>query len=113
MTQTFPCPACGAPNQAGAGLDFMPCAYCGRNLTIPKRLRRKPLPKTEKNVEKTESSRPVEVEAANILRKSQPIAIRLWNLFALWTWLKWLIPTCFMIFAVLCIGFVIVLFAFS
>jgi len=94
MTQTFPCPVCGAPNQAEAGVDFMPCAYCRRNLTIPKRLRLKPLLKAEKSVEKTESNRPVEVEAANILRKSQPLAIRLWNLFALRAWLKRLIPTC-------------------
>jgi len=113
MTQSFPCSACGAPNQAEAGLKYISCMYCGTNLTIPEHLRIKSQPKVKTNFKKTESSRPVEVEAVDILRKSQPIAIRAWNLFAMWTWLRWLIPTCLTILIVLCVGFVIVLFVFS
>ncbi|MBL8051388.1 MAG: hypothetical protein JNM46_09210 [Anaerolineales bacterium] len=113
MTQTFQCTACGAPNQPEAGLMYMLCTYCGTNLTIPESLRIKSMPRVEKSFTKAETTRPIEVEAADILRKSQPIAIRAWNLFAAWTWLRWLIPTCLTIFIVLCVGFVIVLFVFS
>lgn len=95
---------------SGGRFGFYALRLLRKEFEHPKTLTSQAVAKGEKNVEKTESSRPVEVEAANILRKSQPIAIRLWNLFALWTWLKWLIPICFMIFAALCVGFAIVLF---
>jgi DNA-directed RNA polymerase subunit RPC12/RpoP len=98
MTQTFSCIACGAPNEPETNASRMACTFCGTNLTIPEHLRTKPQPKIEKNFKKTESSRPVEIEAVEVLRKSQPIAIRAWNLFAAWTWLRWLIPTCLTIF---------------
>lgn len=113
MTQTFNCIACGAPNEPETNASRMACTFCGTNLTIPEHLRIKSQPKVETNFKKTESSRPVEVEAVEVLRKSQPIAIRAWNLFAAWTWLRWLIPTCLTIFIILCVGFLIVLFVFS
>jgi hypothetical protein len=113
MTQTFNCIACGAPNEPDAGASRMACTFCGTNLTIPENLRIKSQPKVETNFRKAETSRPVEIEASEMLRKAQPVAIRAWNLFAMWTWLKWLIPTCFVISIILCIVLVIILFSFG
>ena len=108
MTQTFPCSACGAPNQPEAGLTRMACEYCGANLTIPESIRIKSMPKVEKFFTKAESVPSLNIDAPDILRKSQPIAIRAWNLFAMWTWLRWLIPACLTIFIIsiiLCVVF--------
>lgn len=113
MIQTFPCSACGAPNQPVAGAMRMACEYCGATLTIPESMRIKAMPKVEKSFPKTESVPSLNIDAPEILRKSQPIAMRAWNLFAMWTWLRWLLPTCLTIFIVLCIVFAIILFSFS
>lgn len=113
MTRLFSCNACGAPNEPEANASRMTCAFCGTNLTIPEHLRIKSPPKVETNFKKTESRRPIEVEAVEVLRKSQPIAIRAWNLFAAWVWLRWLIPTCLIILIILCVVFAIILFSFS
>lgn len=105
-TPSFPCPACGAPNDPEAGTTHMACTYCGANLTIPDLLRTQTMPKVEKAPSK---ARPVihpEIDASDLLRKAQPAAIGAWNLFALWTWLRWLFPTCLVIllvFFVLCV----------
>lgn len=107
MTQTFPCPACGAPNKPAIGQNFMSCAYCGANLTIPNHLRTIHRVTAE---EMRPKHRPVsnsEIEAADLLRKAQPVAIGAWNLFAMWTWFRRLIPACLalvIIFVVLCIA---------
>ncbi|MBC7878278.1 MAG: hypothetical protein H7Y59_14000 [Anaerolineales bacterium] len=112
MTQTFPCLACGAPNEPEAGLTRMACSYCGANLTIPEAMQIKEMPKVDKSFTKAESDSWVEIDAPEMLRKSQPIAIGAWNLFAMWTWLKWLIPTCFVLLMIGCIILAIVIFSF-
>ena len=88
------CPACGGPNQPVPGAAHMACTYCGVNLTIPEHLRTKASPRMEKKPTMTEPVQSPEVDAADLLRKAQPVAIGAWNLFAAWTWLRWLIPTC-------------------
>ena len=107
MTQTFSCAACGAPNDAEAGAIRMACAYCGTNLTIPQELRTKAMPKMERTASKAKPISIPENEAAKLLRKAQPAAIGAWNLYALWTWVRWLLPTCLVIFVIgtlLCIA---------
>ncbi len=104
MTDTFPCTACGAPNEAEAGQTSMACTYCGTTLSIPASLRTKAMPKVEKIPSKAKPVVGLEEEAPDLLRKVQPAAIKAWNLFAYWTWLRWLIPTCL---TILVIGFFI------
>jgi hypothetical protein len=72
----------------------MACAFCGAMLTIPENLRTKEMPKVEKIPPKPDPFQKLEKEAPNLLRKAEPIAIGAWNLYAVWTWLRWLIPTC-------------------
>ncbi|MBM4426760.1 MAG: hypothetical protein FJ031_05930 [Chloroflexi bacterium] len=104
MTQTFPCPACGAPNEPEAGSIRMTCAYCGANLTIPTPLRTKPKA-TAANLPPEQKAIPVpEIDAADVIRKAQPIAIGAWNLYARWTWIRWLFPTCLTIFILGCVA---------
>jgi DNA-directed RNA polymerase subunit RPC12/RpoP len=100
MTQTFPCSACGAPNEAEANTVHMACTYCGANVTIPENLRIKREPKVEKSFSKARPVSSPEIDAPDLLRKAQPIAIRAWNLYAAWTWLRWLLPTCFVLLIV-------------
>ena len=106
MADTFLCTACGGPNQALPGASQMACTYCGANLTIPKELYVQAIPKpTARN--QTPPAKPapsLEKEAPDILRKAQPIAVKAWNAYAYWTWLRWLIPACF---TLLVIGLVI------
>ena len=104
MPDTFPCTECGAPNHPEAGQIRMTCAYCGANLTIPELLRTEAMPRVEKIPTKAKPATSLEQEAPDLLRKAQPIAIKAWNLFAYWTWLRWLLPTCL---TILVIGFFI------
>ena len=105
MKNEIPCPACGAPNSPEADKTRMACAYCGANLVIPEALQRKSIP--EKNARKPEASLGADIEAGDILRKMQPIAIRAWNLYALWTWVRRILPTCLILFIV---GIILCLF---
>jgi hypothetical protein len=75
----------------------MACAYCRTNLTIPEHLRTKTAPNVEKYSTQTGSAQRPEEAAPDLLRKAQPMALGAWNLFAAWTWLRWLIPTCLVI----------------
>lgn len=96
MTDTFPCSACGGPNEAIAGASQMACTYCGASLTIPNDLRVQAKPKPTAKIQ-TSPARPTlsfEKEAPDLLRKAQPFAIKAWNTYAYWTWLRWLLPTC-------------------
>ena len=99
MEQTFPCTVCGAPNEAEAGAVRMACAYCGSNLTIPKNLRTKAKPATI-TPPKAKPAIHLEAEAPDLIRKAQPIAIKAWNLYAAWTWMRWLLPTCLTLFVI-------------
>ena len=101
MTQTFPCPACGAPNEPEAGSAHMACSYCGANLTIPESLRSKAKPKVESVSPKVRPTPRLEQEAPDLLRKAQPIAIKAWNAYAFWTWLRWLLPACLTVFGII------------
>ena len=101
MTKAFPCPACGAPNEPEAGRPQMACSYCGANLTIPAELRRAAIPKVEKAPSKTASAPSLENEAPELLRKVQPVAVKAWNAYAYWTWIRRALPTCLIILLVL------------
>jgi predicted RNA-binding Zn-ribbon protein involved in translation (DUF1610 family) len=100
MTETFPCLSCGAPNQPAAGAVHMACEYCGANLTIPEELRAKAKPSATVKPPKTVPAPSLEKEAPELLRKVQPVAIKAWNAYAYWTWLRWLIPACLTIIVV-------------
>jgi hypothetical protein len=82
----------------------MACTYCGTNLTIPQELRIKAKPAATSMPPQQRPTPSVEKEAPDLLRKAQPIAIKAWNTYAYWTWLRWLIPTCLV---VLIVGMVI------
>ena len=82
----------------------MNCGYCGANLTIPENMRIKSAPADEEKTAQAKAFEPEKIQPADVLRKAQPIAIRAWNLYALWSWLRWLLPTCL---TILVIGFVL------
>ena len=67
-------------------------------MTIPAAMRREAVP--GKMSGKTEARSGPKIEASEILRTAQPIAIRAWNLYALWTRIRWLIPTCLTILVI-------------
>ncbi|MBE0672465.1 MAG: hypothetical protein IH588_17960 [Anaerolineales bacterium] len=94
MTQSFTCSACGAPNYAEADSIRMACAYCGANLTIPEHLRTKSIPNVRETSSKTGPAISPEIDAPDLFRKAQPIAVKAWNLYAYWTWVRWLLPAC-------------------
>ena len=100
MTESFPCTACGGPNEAIAGESQMACTYCGANLSIPKELRVQAKPAARVKTPPAKTTIRLEKEAPDLLRKAQPIAIKAWNTYAYWTWLRWLLPTCLTIMIV-------------
>jgi hypothetical protein len=93
---TITCPACGAPSGPEAGKTHMPCTYCGTTLTIPEQMRAKPIP-IQKKLKETNFQQP-EIDPSDLLRKAQPVAVHAFNLYALWTWARWLLPACLTIF---------------
>ncbi|MFN8381432.1 MAG: hypothetical protein U0V02_05805 [Anaerolineales bacterium] len=93
MTQ-FNCSACGGPNEPEAGMTRMTCTYCGANLTIPESLRIKATPKVEKNPSKVKPVVSAEIDAPDLIRKAEPIAVKAWNLYTAWTWIRWALPAC-------------------
>lgn len=108
MSQTFPCPACGAPNEPEVGQVRMTCTYCGANLTIPASLRTVATPKVEKTSVRAAPAPSLERDAPDLLRKAQPIAVQAWNAFAYWTWLRRALPACLVITLIglcLCMAF--------
>lgn len=105
MTETFPCTACGGPNEPLPGATSMPCTFCGANLTIPAGMRRKAMPVVEKvKPPKPAPTINIEKEAPDLLRKAQPFAVRAWNAYAYWTWFRWLFPTCLTLFILGCVA---------
>ena len=106
MTSSFSCPACGAPNEPEAGQTRMACSYCGANLSIPPHLQTQAKPKVESAPRKQRPTPSLENEAPDLLRKAQPYAIKAWNSYVYWTWLRRLVPTCL---TILVIGFFICL----
>jgi len=110
-TKPFPCIACGAPVEPVAGKIHIPCPYCGTNLAIPKELQQNavPLGSTLKIPEPKPSP---EMETAEFLRKAQPVAIKAFNLFAIWTWIRRFLPGCLIVLALsicLCAGSILFL----
>lgn len=104
MTETtITCPACGGPNEPLPGAVRMACTFCGTNLNIPEEMRVKP-----SRVADTPKARPVtaspQVDAPDLLRKAQPIAIGAWNAYAWWTWLRRLLPGCLIALVVFCLA---------
>lgn len=78
----------------------MPCAYCGANLTIPKKLQKaaKPAP-----VKKSPEAKPLpslEKDAPDLMRKAQPVVVKAWNTYVYWTWLRRLLPACLTLFLI-------------
>ncbi|MBV6392000.1 MAG: hypothetical protein KPEEDBHJ_01217 [Anaerolineales bacterium] len=98
------CPSCGGPNDPSPGASQMPCAYCGANLTIPKEMRRGASPIVEKKPSAENAAHTFEKNAPDLLRKAQPIAVKAWNAYAYWTWIRRLLPTCLTLLA---IGFIV------
>ncbi len=97
---TISCPACGGPNEPEPGKSRMACTYCGSTLTIPKSMQVPATPKVEKMPLNQKQAKVPEIEASDLLRKAQPVAIRAWNLYALWTWVRWMLPACLVIFII-------------
>ena len=97
MTDTFPCPACGAPNNPEAGRTQMACSYCGANLTVPAHLRTAAPPKVEIKPPKAAPAPLQEIDASEILRQAQPVATKAWNAYASWTWIRRALPACLVI----------------
>jgi len=82
----------------------MPCSYCGANINIPISQRRMAIPAQEDRPAEKHFQQP-EIDASDLLRKVQPVARRAFNLYAMWTWLRLVLPTCLVmlvIFFVLC-----------
>ena len=107
-SQILNCPACGGPNHPEAGQIRMACIYCGANLSIPKDMRVKAKLKSEKISAKPKPVFEVpEVDASKVIRRAQPLLTRAWNTYAIWTWLRWILPTClamFLVGIVLCVA---------
>ena len=104
MTETsIICPACGGPNEPPPGAVRMACTFCGTNLNIPEEMQIK-----ANRVAETPKARPVttapQIDAPDLLRKTQPIAIGAWNAYARWTWLRRLLPGCLIVLVVLCLA---------
>jgi len=100
QTNIITCLACGAPSEPEAGKTHMPCAYCGTTLTIPESFRTKTVTR-QKAPAKEAKFQQLEIDPSDLLRKAQPIAHRAFNLYALWTWVRWLLPACLTVFIVL------------
>lgn len=86
----------------------MACAYCGANLTIPDSMRVKAKPTATVKPLKVEPSPSFEDEAAGILRKAQPVAVKAWNTYAYWTWIRQLLPTCLVIILLMGLGICVI-----
>lgn len=99
MDRSFSCPTCGGPNEPVPGESRMACAYCGVTLTIPQAMRSTAKPFIEKMPPKKESAIRLEKDGPDLLRKAQPVAIKAWNAYAYWTWIRRLFPTCLILFA--------------
>jgi hypothetical protein len=67
-------------------------------------LRTKVVPKVEQTVSKAKTISIPEIDAPDLIRKAQPVAIKAFNLYAYWTWLRWLLPTCL---TILVLGFIL------
>lgn len=100
MERTLSCTACGGPNEPEEGAAQMACTYCGALLTIPVHLRTKAKPQVNIPREQAKPAIDLEQDAAKILRKAQPAAVKAWNLYAYFTWLRWLAPACLTIFVI-------------
>ena len=100
MTDTIPCPACGAPNVPEAGRAQMACSYCGANLTIPASMRKAAPPKVEKTPPMAAPPPTPEADVSEVLRQAQPVLTQAWNTFAWWTWIRRALPTCLVIILV-------------
>lgn len=104
MSEPFDCPSCGAPNEALAGASRMACAYCGANLSIPAHLQSAAKPPAQVKPPQARPAPSFEKEAPDLLRKAQPFAVRAWNTYAAWTWLRWVLPACLTVFVVGLLG---------
>jgi predicted RNA-binding Zn-ribbon protein involved in translation (DUF1610 family) len=100
QTDIITCPACGAPSEPEAGKTRMPCTYCGTTLIIPEAFRTKTILPQKVPAKETKFQQP-EIDPNDLLRKAQPIAYRAFNLYALWTQMRWLLPACLTIFIAL------------
>ena len=97
MTETFLCPACGAPNVPEAGRAQMSCSYCGANLTVPAELRKSAPPKVERPPAMATPAPRQEIDASELLRQAQPVATKAWNTYASWTWIRRVLPACLVV----------------
>lgn len=96
-TQAIICSACGGASEPEAGRTHMSCTYCGAAVTIPESMRVKIAPSQKVQAQEIKFQQP-EIDPSELLRKAQPVALRAFNLYALWTWARWILPTCLTIF---------------
>ncbi|MBI3166444.1 MAG: hypothetical protein IPG44_13360 [Anaerolineales bacterium] len=109
MEETLLCPSCGGPNDPVPGASRMPCAYCGANLTIPKKLQKTAKPAAAKKTSTVKPLPSLEKDAPDLLRKAQPVVVKAWNTYVYWTWFRRLLPGCLIVlliglFACLALG---------
>lgn len=98
--ETFPCPTCGGPNKSVPGAKQMSCEYCGANLIIPESLQTAAKPRAEIKPPQERPGPSLEKDAPDLLRKAQPIAVKAWNAYALWTWIRRFWPACLTLIAI-------------
>jgi predicted RNA-binding Zn-ribbon protein involved in translation (DUF1610 family) len=112
MSQTFPCPACGAPIEPTAGASALPCPYCLTQVTIPEasRLSAAPPPPAER-VERPKYVRPEippmverkpEEEISAMLRQAQPYAQKAVGAWAGWVLIQRFLPGCITLIVLTC-----------
>lgn len=121
MSDSFPCPACGAPVDPEAGQEAMACPYCDTNLIIPPKLRRKkaaaartesPTPKPKDPFSAAASVRLDEKVAerskresellTGALRSAQPMARGAARLYNFWVLAKYFLPGILIFLAITC-----------
>ena len=100
--ETFPCVACGAPITPYPGAIRTVCEYCGCAANIPEdmRIAAKPAPGKAGPAQVKEES---DIKLTEIVDKVQPVAIKAYNTFWLWTIIRRFLPGCLITLAVLCL----------
>jgi len=121
MSDSFPCPACGAPVAPEAGQEVMACPYCDTTLTIPAGLRRKKATRVRKEPVASKPKDPFSAAASvrldekavergkreselltGALRSAQPVARGAARLYNFWVLAKYFLPGILIFLAITC-----------
>ncbi|MBN1304435.1 MAG: hypothetical protein JXA13_08365 [Anaerolineales bacterium] len=101
--KTFPCTSCGAPVKPYPGAIRTVCAYCGSTATIPKDMRQTAEPGHGKESQaRAPAENKLDIKLTEITEKVQPVAIKAYNAFWLWTIIRRFLPGCLIALAILC-----------